>query len=542
MGIKLRPYQDKTYQEIISKIEEGYSRILVQAETGWGKSILIGHITNNLEGRTLILTHRQELLKQNSEWIEELGVLTASVKKAKALRYNKNVIAMVETAYSRFNKYGYDYLGEFDNIIIDEVHVDFFKKIWENVPFKLLIGLTATPIIYKTEKKEISPEEVLTRKITLADDYEVLVQGIGVQELIALGYLTQDKYIVLQPDNIDKLRRSKSNPDGFTSNSLTEVFGSRTSIKKVLEAYQIRESTKTIIFNPTTKVNKRLFEAFKKEGYENVRMYDSVNKSKEETREEVVNWFKNTDDAILLNVGVFTTGFNVKDISTIIYNKSTISLSLWLQSCGRGSRIHPNKKEFYIIDLGLNVERHGFWSKDRDWSKEFRVHEWKSRKPTDLLLIWECESCGAYNQKGTVFNEETKNYHCGSCGEERKERKSSKKYINGKFVEIDPVGYPKSKNIIQYCKENGNDANLAFKLAEQQIIDLVTSRTKSEFYHENRERCKARIREIYRPIYFTIIKSDLVGARKKLETQVLRIMNKLDKYYGETKLVRAESC
>ena len=68
--IKLRPYQEDLYNQIIEAMAEN-DRILCQAETGFGKSILIGHLANNLPGRTLILTHRIELLNQNSEWIND---------------------------------------------------------------------------------------------------------------------------------------------------------------------------------------------------------------------------------------------------------------------------------------------------------------------------------------------------------------------------------------------------------------------------------------------------------------------------------------
>ena len=92
--IVLRPYQDELYQDLCKAISKGYSNILIQAETGWGKSILIGHTANKLKGRTLILTHRIELLEQNSEWIEDLGKLTAKVRKVDSLKKCKNVIFM----------------------------------------------------------------------------------------------------------------------------------------------------------------------------------------------------------------------------------------------------------------------------------------------------------------------------------------------------------------------------------------------------------------------------------------------------------------
>lgn len=529
--IKLRPYQNDLYQEVIDEIDAGTHSILVQAETGWGKSVLIGHLANNLKGRTLILTHRIELLNQNSEWINDLGILTAKVKKNEPLKKCKNVIAMTQTAQARFDKYGVGYVGDFDNVIVDETHVDYFKKVYSGINFNLLIGLTATPIIYKNEKKTVNDEE-LVRKLSLADDFDVLIQGIGVNELIDLGYLSNDKYIVLTPPNLDKLVKSASNPDGYTSNSLTEVFGSYASIGKVLDAYKSRIDSKTIVFNPTTKVNKKLYEAFIKAGYgDRVRMYDSVNKSKDEKREDVVNWYKTTDNAVLLNVGVFTTGFDVKDILTIIYNKSTLSLGLWLQSCGRGGRISKGKESFTIMDLGLNIERHGFWSDDRNWKEHFIIHDWKTKVPSDLLQVWECDTCGAFNLKGTLWNATLKLFECEDCGSPREQGKSNIKHINGELIEVKKVRYPSSKSIINYARINGNDANLAFRLLEKQIITLFVEHTDKEHYYQNRNKYINRMGDLYRPVYFAIIKSKLRGANKKLRTQTDKIITKLDKYY-----------
>lgn len=541
--ITLRKYQTELYLDIVSAIKNGSKKILVQAETGWGKSVLIGHLANNLPGRTLILTHRIELLNQNSEWVEDLGILTAKVKKNEPLKKNKNVIAMTQTAKARFDKYGVGYVGDFDNIIVDETHVDYFKRVYDSMNYKLLIGLTATPIIYKQEKRTKGDVE-LTRKLSLADDFDVLLQGIGVNELIDLGFLTEDKYIELTPPNLDKLVKSEANPDGFTSKSLTEVFGSHASVKKVLEAYSSRANTKTIVFNPTTKVNLRLYEAFIKAGFgDRVRMFDSVNKVKGEKREDVVNWYRETPNAVLLNVGVFTTGFDVKDIETIIYNKSTMSLSLWLQSCGRGGRVAEGKESFMIMDLGLNIKRHGFWSDNRDWSEYFEVHDWKAKKPSDVLNVWECDSCGAYNLLGEFYNAELDRIECFECGTPKPPRKPKANYINGELVEVEKIRYPNSRSIIKYSKANGNDANLAFRLLEGEIVKLFFKHTTSEHYLANRDKYMKRLSQLYRPIYFAIIRSDLVGGRKKLQTQLLKIARKLDKHYGKkTELVRAESC
>jgi len=528
--ITLRPYQQPLYDAVISTLTEN-SKVLIQAETGWGKSILIGILANNLKGRTLILTHRIELLNQNSEWIDDLGILTAKVKKPIPLKKNKNVIAMTQTANARFNKYGFDYVGDFDNIIVDEAHVDFFKQVYSQLNPKKLIGLTATPIIYKNEKKTIDGTE-FARKLSLADEYEVLLQGIGASDLIDLGYLTEDKYIRLTPPNLDKLKKSANNPDGFTPASMTEVFGSHASVDMVIKAYEEKSiGKKTIIFNPTTKVNSKIYDAFIKKGYgEKVKMYDSVNES-DLSRDEIVAWYNRTSGAILLNVGVFTTGFNVADIETIIYNKSTMSLSLWLQSCGRGSRVAYGKDSFLVVDLGLNLERHGFWSADRDWLKYFKKHKWKAKTPSDNLNVWDCESCGAFNLKGTLYNEILDRIECYQCHEPKPKSKNKEHHIHGELEEVKVPRIPKSKSIVAYGIHFGKDANLAFRLLDKKIIDLFYHHTDRIDYLNRRNQYIQRVGEIYRPCYFAIIHSDLKGANRTLNKSISRIINKLDKHY-----------
>jgi hypothetical protein len=78
-----------------------------------------------------------------------------------------------------------------------------------------------------------------------------------------------------------------------------------------------------------------------------------------------------TPDAILNNVAILTTGFDDPNIETIIMNRATLSLPLWLQCTGRGSRPTDAKSTFTILDLGGNVGMHGDWCESRDWENIF---------------------------------------------------------------------------------------------------------------------------------------------------------------------------
>lgn len=48
-----------------------------------------------------------------------------------------------------------------------------------------------------------------------------------------------------------------------------------------------------------------------------------------------------------------------------------MSMPLWLQCTGRGSRPTDTKKQFTIIDMGGNAVTHGDWCDERDWTQLF---------------------------------------------------------------------------------------------------------------------------------------------------------------------------
>ena len=85
-------------------------------------------------------------------------------------------------------------------------------------------------------------------------------------------------------------------------------------------------------------------------------------------RREILEWFANTEGAMICNVGILNAGFDCPELNVVILYRATKSLPLFLQMCGRGSRVTENKKEFTILDFGDDIKRHGFWQEDRIWS------------------------------------------------------------------------------------------------------------------------------------------------------------------------------
>lgn len=537
MKIQLYPYQQQLYDKILAK--KDVRKLCIALATGGGKSVMIAKLAQDLPGRTLILTHRIEILQQNSEWLPNASWLTSD---RNTLRYDCDiVIAMVQTAYARIEKYGIEYLGEFDNIILDEVQVLIFEKVFEKYNYKKLFGFTGTPVLNKKKYTTIDGVEYV-EPFTLSEIFDDLVQGIDTQGLIDLGYLVQDHNIVLNLPNFDKLRESNSNPDGYTTQSLNEVYSNTASLDILNKAVnKYCKGKKTILFNATTKINEVVYNHFKAKGY-NVKMYDTVNKNdinpkteKPYTRREIIEWFRNERDAILINTNVFTTGFNVRDVECVIVNRATKSLSLWIQMVGRGSRTANNifKDVFTVIDLGQNIHEHGIWSKERNWLDYFYSPGKKLKQKSDLLNTWECFNCGALNVTGELFCTE-----CGAAKPDAVVTQGKKKHKEGKLEVLKELPLPKAQSIIEYTKTRNESSNFAFLLLERKIIDLfIHYNVTRGFYFAKKQKFRKRVREIYRPIYFAIIRSNLPGSNKKLDTQLNRIYNKIDELYEHKQAV-----
>jgi superfamily II DNA or RNA helicase len=360
---KLYPFQEKTVEMIIGEFErEGKTfNLLYQLPTGGGKTVIFSEIARRFIAMTgekvLILTHRIELSVQTSRQLEALGVANIVVNsEVKTIPDQSKFMcftAMVETLNNRLNEND-KFIENIGLVIVDEAHYNSFRKIFHHFSNGNILGVTATPLSSN-------------RSLPLNDNYHKLLVGESISSLIEKGYLS-DANTYSYDVNLHGLKIG-SNGD-FTVNSSDVVYGNYFMQEKLLFAYEeVSVGDKTLIFNSGIETSLRVEETFKKRGHK-IRHLDSTFSDKD--RRDVVQWFKETPDAILTSVGILTTGFDEPTVRTIILNRATRSLTLYHQMIGRGSRRLPNKDTFKIIDLGNNVRRFGYWQDYLNWQDAFR--------------------------------------------------------------------------------------------------------------------------------------------------------------------------
>jgi superfamily II DNA or RNA helicase len=530
MKIILRDYQQVIIDKINASTEK---RNCVQAPTGAGKTIMFSYLANNFKGRVLILVNRRELLEQTDNTIEGVPfLLTAGCKEID--KTAKVTIAMVETFNNRRKK-NIVSANEYDLIIVDEIQNLQFTKAFEGYDNRLL-GFTATPVIDKKEffhrckrcdtsydKKTKcckTDTQEFSRNVTLKNWYGELITGFTVQQLIDVEKLTMVHNYCCETPELDKLKTDKSGM--FTTDSEEEVFNNDASLENLTANYKEHcTGLKTMVFNSNIKNNTDAYERFLELGY-NVRSFDSKS---DDDRAEIVEWFRNTPDAVLMSVGVFTTGFDVDDVQTIIMNKATQSLSLYQQIVGRGGRITKKifKPYFKLIDLGGNVARHGSWSDDIDWNTIYNNTLEKKRTVRDLEDFKICYSCEAM----------VKSYPCEFCGVDAPEQKEKGEGKVNIATEMDRLPAPRGNHILNYALSCNMDVNDAKKLTANYILDmLIFSKTSKEAVYKDVKDLRSRIEKMIRPIYHALHGSELKGNRiRTVQDFVNKVITSIDKYY-----------
>lgn len=376
-------YQAKIIQDIRKQMREGKKRLLVVLPTGAGKTVVISMIAKLMSQKRkkmLMQVDRKILNSQAySKFIDfgiNVGIINAQTK---ILPDNDFTIGMVETIKSRIINPEYaQKIITSDCIIIDEAHKTCFDSLFEYYnENQYIIGFTATPI----RQGKVAP---------LSKFYEDIIVGVQIPELIAINRLSKAiSYGV--PQDLSKVRITGGD---YNERDLNAHFKRKTVYSGIIE--NIRKHNiigkKVLIFSSGIESSKLLINELCAKGL-NAKHIDSY--MHKDDIQSIINWFDTKKDAILSNVGMLTTGFDQPDIQCVILARATTSLPLFLQMCGRGSRVCEGKSEFIILDFGNNILTHGFWQQERVWSLRNDEKKRLSKKGESVAPVKECKKCGA---------------------------------------------------------------------------------------------------------------------------------------------------
>jgi superfamily II DNA or RNA helicase len=337
-----RSYQLEALAAISTAFSK-YDKIVLALPTGSGKTYVAAKwICDNLlkyQKKVIWVAHRIELLQQ--AYVTFVKLLPSSLSnditwwaggKSKNA-HGKLVFVSIMGAYD-FPEMDADLL------VIDEAHHEpatSYRRLIAKVGCKKHLGLTATP--KRLDEKKLGYEAIAYQKTFMS--------------LVAEGWLARPKPMVPKTGlSFDLDVRM----DDFSEESLSQL-DTQTRNNFIVDHWleKKQEYGKTLVFAINKNHAKNLYSLFSSKDRSLKVSYIVSGEGSPSDRETEVYKFKNGQLDVLINCRIFTEGFDCPDVNTIFLTRPTMSITLYLQMIGRGTRVTETKKSFYIADFEDNL-------------------------------------------------------------------------------------------------------------------------------------------------------------------------------------------
>ena len=353
--VTLRDYQQLAKKEIFGKWN-CVDNILYQMPTGTGKTRLFTSIIrdinvwglrHNIKYRILIIAHRNELVEQSSRSLDKYhikhGILAGAMKDKRDLTQPIQV-ASIQTITHPSNRSLIEEL-QFDFIIIDEAHhavANSYQKLWKLCPHSKKLGVTATP--WRMNNSGFT------------QIFDVYIPSMSIKEFIQKGWLAAYQYYSI-PNSSEIIKSIESIRDfdlegDYKSSALTQIFDTSKIRAQLYNSYvKIAFGKKGIIYSISREHSEHICTQYRRH---NIAIENIDSETPAKVRENIIKAFKNGEIDIIVNVDIFSEGFDCPDIEFIQLARPTKSLVKYLQQVGRGLRKNGNKR---CIILGTVIKR-----------------------------------------------------------------------------------------------------------------------------------------------------------------------------------------
>lgn len=330
----LRDYQI----DICSRVSEAFEHhrsVMVQMPTGTGKTVVLAELVKRLkmknEGlKILIVAHRRELVEQIKATIKRMRMDSRNI-----------TVGSIQTISRRID--ALDFIPSL--VVIDEAHhalAKTYKMMWDAWPDARFLGLTATPCRLNGKG--------------FTDLFDVLVQSWDIPTFIKEKWLSTYDFVSIKSDGvtqrlIDSLQKRGADGD-YQNKEMDMLLNKRPSIERLYQSFEeYGKDRKGIVYAINISHAKKIMELYQEHGIKAVAI-DS--KTPAAQRQADIEAFKNGDIQVLVNVDIFSEGFDCPDVEFVQLARPTLSLAKYLQMVGRGLRVAKGKKNCVIIDnVGL---------------------------------------------------------------------------------------------------------------------------------------------------------------------------------------------
>lgn len=424
-----RPHQTECADAIDNAFRNGITRPVVNMCVGSGKSIAMATTAfrNWQRGeRTIILSHRQELVSQDKKACDIVGVPCGinAAKLGERVWRAPVISAMINSVHANANAF-----GQVQNILIDECHLvphseaGMYRAFLRGFPSARIVGYSGTTFRLQGGSLVDGDEALFEKEVYRYD----ITHGIRD------GYLVPG-FSASACDKIDVSRLKKTAGEYTASSQDAQMIALMDShIMQMKVGGTDRRSW--LVFEASQKAAIAMVERLNAWGIPADVIID-----KTKNREAIIGAFNAGRLRALVNVESLTTGFDVQRIDLICFRRRTTSLGLYIQMCGRGLRtiggnlqasIAAGKADCLYYDFAGLIDAHG--ALDFIRPKDTRVSlvscdACSKRNAGAALRCWNCDepmtklcpACLLPVQKGVLDCPHcAHNMRTGGAGEER---------------------------------------------------------------------------------------------------------------------------
>jgi DNA-binding CsgD family transcriptional regulator len=246
-----------------------------------------------------------------------------------------------------------DNLNSVSLVVCDEAQHSIAKSwraILSQFPNQYILGVTATPVRLDGSG--------------FIDQYDILIQGASVSELISSGVLSNYR-LYAAPTAMDTTSVKKQGGDYSISelaerNSVIELSG------HLIDSYRRHaDGLQAIVFAINVEHSKAIADRYNQAGITAAHL---DGRTPDKVRAETIAAFRRGEIRVLANCNLFDEGFDLPSLGCVQIARPTQSLGKYLQMLGRGARPEKGKDCAIYIDHTQNYLIHGLPDADRAWS------------------------------------------------------------------------------------------------------------------------------------------------------------------------------
>jgi superfamily II DNA or RNA helicase len=341
----LRDYQLAAVDSVMEQLAQRGSSTLGVAATGLGKTVIFAHVAHRTadRGRVMVIAHREELVRQAADKIEAITgdkveiEMAAEVADTHMYHCAPCVVASKDTLINRLRKYD---PADFALLVTDEAHhavAATYGRIYDHFKDVPHLGVTATP--------DRLDEAALARVYgSVAFDYDM---RFGIDH----GWLVDVHQTCVHVRDLDFSGVGTIAGD-LNGKQLAEVLEHEKVLHEMAgPIIELAKWRQTLVFTKSVAQAEMLAEIINRHRPGKARWICGATDKTE--RSETLLAFRTRAFQFLVNVDVFTEGFDEPLIELVCMCRPTKSRAKYAQMVGRGTRPLPGLVE----DIAVESER-----------------------------------------------------------------------------------------------------------------------------------------------------------------------------------------